>query len=228
MVLLTTTDTAVGLPPHETTIMLLDDPNTQALLDAYSDAPITDTDRTSPLLPAHPAYIIYTSGSTGQPKGVAMPAEGLTNLLEWHRSSIPGGPGTRTLQFTSISFDVSVQETMSALLSGKSLVIPPDVIRADPDELLRWCDEFSVHELYAPNVVVHLLCDAALRRRNRLGTLRTVAQAGEALTLGSPAGDVFRERRAPLLHNHYGPSETHVVTAYTLPDDAELWPRVAP
>jgi non-ribosomal peptide synthetase component F len=59
------------------------------------------------------AYVIYTSGSTGRPKGVAMPHRPLVNLLTWQvgRSSLVAEP--RTLQFASLSFDVSFQETFS-------------------------------------------------------------------------------------------------------------------
>ncbi|MFL9458781.1 AMP-binding protein [Tolypothrix bouteillei VB521301_2] len=30
------------------------------------------------------------------------------------------------------------------------------------------------------------------------------------------------------LHNHYGPSESHVVTTYTLTDSVESWPLLPP
>src|SRR5258708_11494783 len=60
------------------------------------------------------AYVIYTSGSTGRPKGVAMVHRALVNLIHWQRlqsSALP--PAARTLQFTSLSFDVSFQEIFS-------------------------------------------------------------------------------------------------------------------
>ncbi|MDH3675432.1 MAG: condensation domain-containing protein, partial [Anaerolineae bacterium] len=57
-------------------------------------------------------YVIYTSGSTGQPKGVALPHRSLLNLVTWQldHSTLP--PGTKTLQFASLSFDVSAQEIL--------------------------------------------------------------------------------------------------------------------
>src|SRR5690606_12017453 len=42
-------------------------------LSGYSAAPVTDAERTAPLLPSNTAYVIFTSGSTGRPKGVAVP-----------------------------------------------------------------------------------------------------------------------------------------------------------
>ena len=58
--------------------------------------PVTDAERTRPLLPAHPAYVIYTSGSTGVPKGVVIDHAGIVNRLLWMQDAYelgPRGPG---------------------------------------------------------------------------------------------------------------------------------------
>jgi non-ribosomal peptide synthetase component F len=55
------------------------------------------------------AYVIYTSGSTGSPKGVAMTHRPMCNLTTWQQQQSAVGAGGRTLQLTSLSFDVSVQ-----------------------------------------------------------------------------------------------------------------------
>ena len=56
------------------------------------------------------AYTIYTSGSTGKPKGVAMTHRPLCNLMTWQQCNSALPRGARTLQFASLSFDVSFQE----------------------------------------------------------------------------------------------------------------------
>src|SRR6185436_10664366 len=53
-------------------------------------------------------YTVFTSGSTGRPKGVASPHRQITNLVQWHNSAMVAG--ARTLQFASLSFDVSCYE----------------------------------------------------------------------------------------------------------------------
>ena len=63
--------------------------------------------------PGEAAYIIYTSGSTGRPKGVEMTHGPLCNLISWQLEQSKQGPGSRTLQFASLSFDVSFQELFS-------------------------------------------------------------------------------------------------------------------
>ncbi|MFC8226301.1 non-ribosomal peptide synthase/polyketide synthase [Streptomyces sp. NPDC057287] len=167
----------------------------------------------------HPSYVIYTSGSTGRPKAVVMPAAALLNLLAWHHRIVGGGPGTRTAQFTAISFDVSVQEMLSALLYGKTLVVPTEEQRRSAELFAHWLDRHRVEELFAPNLVVEALAEAAEEAGLDLPHLRLVAQAGEAMRLGGAVRRFAARRPGRVLHNHYGPAETHVITAYTLPAD---------
>ncbi|MGQ4712493.1 amino acid adenylation domain-containing protein [Streptomyces anulatus] len=190
-----------------------------------SDRDLTDADRLSPLTPAHPVYVIYTSGSTGRPKGVVMPGAALVNLMAWHAGAVPGEPGTRTAQFTALSFDVSAQEILSTLLHGKCLVVPDDALRRDPAAFADWLRRHRVQELYAPSLVVNALFDA-LGPDGELPELTHVAQAGEALALTGRLRDAHR-RGGWRLHNHYGPTETHVVTATALPEDTGRWPSSA-
>ncbi|MGW2048295.1 non-ribosomal peptide synthase/polyketide synthase [Streptomyces sp. NPDC001858] len=176
----------------------------------------------------HPAYVIYTSGSTGRPKAVVMPAAGLLNLLAWHHGSVGGEPGTRTAQFTAISFDVSVQETLSALLYGKTLVVPTEEQRRSAELFARWLDRHGVEELFAPNLVVEALAEAAEEAGLELPKLRMIAQAGEAMRLGGALRRFQARRPGRELHNHYGPAETHVITAYPLPADPADCPLPVP
>ncbi|MFK0113677.1 non-ribosomal peptide synthase/polyketide synthase, partial [Streptomyces sp. NPDC091217] len=176
----------------------------------------------------HPAYVIYTSGSTGRPKAVVMPAAGLLNLLAWHHAAVGGEPGTRTAQFTAISFDVSVQETLSALLYGKTLVVPTEEQRRSAELFARWLDRNGVEELFAPNLVVEALAEAAEEAGLALPKLRLVAQAGEAMRLGGAVRRFQDRRPGRVLHNHYGPAETHVITAYPLPADPADCPLPVP
>ncbi|MBV2151247.1 non-ribosomal peptide synthase/polyketide synthase, partial [Kitasatospora sp. SUK 42] len=176
----------------------------------------------------HPAYVIYTSGSTGRPKAVVMPAAGLLNLLEWHHTAVGGEPGTRTAQFTALSFDVSVQEMLSALLYGKTLVVPTEEQRRSAELFARWLDRHRVEELFAPNLVIEALAEAAEEAGLELPHLRLVAQAGEAMRLGGAVRRLQSRRPGRVLHNHYGPAETHVITAYPLPADPADCPLPVP
>ncbi|AZQ32223.1 non-ribosomal peptide synthetase [Streptomyces cyaneochromogenes] len=223
---LTTSDLAAALPDtFARRTIAVDDP---ALL-AHPDGDLTDAERTAPLHPAHPAYVIYTSGSTGRPKGVTMPAGALANLLDWHERELPGGgTGRRVAQFTAVSFDVSVQETLSALLSGRTLVVCPEDVRRDPARLAQWLHERRIQELYAPNLVIDAVCEAAQAQGLPLPHLTDLVQAGEALTPHGAIRAFCAARPGVRLHNHYGPAETHVVTAHRLPAAPAEWAPAPP
>ncbi|MGP3953447.1 amino acid adenylation domain-containing protein [Streptomyces sp. 7N604] len=227
--ILTTRAQADGLPATMTgRAIVVDDPETASEPAGLSSGDVTAQERTAPLAPAHPAYVIYTSGSTGRPKGLAMPASAVANLLDWHEGALPGGPGTRVAQFTAVSFDVSVQEILSALLSGKTLVVCAEHVRRDPAELARWLRDERIQELYAPNLVIEAVCESVVAHGLELPHLTDLVQAGEALT---PHGAIraFHSGHAGCrLHNHYGPAETHVVTAYQLPHAVAQWPASVP
>src|SRR5207247_11479776 len=79
------------------------------------------------------AYVIYTSGSTGWPKGVAMTHRALSNLINWQlQEPFPAG---RTLQFASLSFDVSFQELFSTWCVGGTLLLVQEELRREADAL---------------------------------------------------------------------------------------------
>ncbi|SEL65288.1 non-ribosomal peptide synthase domain TIGR01720/amino acid adenylation domain-containing protein, partial [Nitrosovibrio tenuis] len=172
------------------------------------------------------AYIIYTSGSTGKPKGVAMPQRTLVNLISWQHREL--GPGGTTLQFAPLSFDVSFQEIFSTLCAGKMLVLVPEALRRDPAGLWRFIRLQKLQRLYLPFVALQQLAEAASGMQPLPTTLRQIITAGEQLQVTPPIRNLFRGLPGCQLHNHYGPSETHVVTAFTLPGSPEDWPLLPP
>jgi amino acid adenylation domain-containing protein len=174
------------------------------------------------------AYVIYTSGSTGWPKGVAMTHGALANLVAWQLGQSPPGSAARTLQLASLSFDVSFQEIFSTLAAGGTLVLTTEEIRRDPVALLRWLDAQRVTRLFVPFVALHQLAETATRRGPLPGALREIVTAGEALQATEPIRQLLARLPGCTLQNQYGPSESHVVTAYRLGADAAAWPALPP
>ena len=52
--------------------------------------------------------------------------------------------------------------------------------------------------------------------------------AGEQLRVTPAIRTLFAGLDGGVLHNHYGPTETHVVTAHELEGDAANWPELPP
>jgi amino acid adenylation domain-containing protein len=176
-------------------------------------------------------YVIYTSGSTGQPKGVCLPHRALTNLLFWQRENSQAKIGARTLQFTSLSFDVSFQEIFSTWCSGGTLILVGESIRRDAVSLLSFLREYKISRLFLPFVALQQLGEAAEVAedvRNVPDSLREVVTAGEQLRITRQIANLFRRIPECSLFNHYGPSESHVVTSFHLRGDPENWDALPP
>jgi amino acid adenylation domain-containing protein len=170
-------------------------------------------------------YVIYTSGSTGRPKGTAMSNRSMVNLIEWHRRSLPAA-GTRVLQFAALSFDVAFQETFSTLCTGGTLVMLEEWVRRDAPALLELLGRRSIARLFVPPLMLQSLAECFKAQDvAALGSLRDVITAGEQLRITAEIRELF-ERLSCRLHNHYGPTETHVVTALTLPPPSASWPAL--
>ncbi len=173
--------------------------------------------------PEHLLYTIYTSGSTGRPKGTAMPHGAMSNLIEWHRRTFDR-PAPRVLQFAALSFDVAFQEIFSTLCTGGTLVLLDEWMRRDAAALIELLREQRVDRLFLPPIMLQSLANHCCETGIAPPALREVITAGEQLRISSEIVDLFNNLEACKLHNHYGPTETHVVTAVTLPDDPQKWP----
>lgn len=73
--------------------------------------------------PSDLAYIIYTSGSTGKPKGVLIKNSNIINTLLWRKELYKFNTKTVVLQIPSFSFDSSVEDIFTPLISGGKLVL---------------------------------------------------------------------------------------------------------
>lgn len=178
--------------------------------------------------PENLAYVIYTSGSTGRPKGVAMRQGALVNLLTWQNSSWSYPKLARTLQFASLNFDVSFQEIFSTWVSGGTLVLVDEDTRRDSRALLRFIQANRIQRLFLPFIALKHLAEAAATAQVEVQHLREVITAGEQLQITPALVEFFSQLSDCTLENQYGPSETHVVTAYRLTGSPRNWPVLPP
>ncbi|MFJ6608718.1 amino acid adenylation domain-containing protein [Streptomyces sp. NPDC091289] len=186
----------------------------RALADRYPDALLTDaprpeaahTDTDVALTPDHPAYIIFTSGSTGRPKGVITPHRGLAALTTAQAERLGIDDGSRVLQLASPSFDASVMETLMALATGATLVVPDPGPLAGPLLGETIARRRVSHALIPPTALTGLEPDG-------LDCLRTLIVGGEACTAPLAA------RWAPgrRMVNAYGPTEATACVTMSAP-----------
>ncbi|HKH46874.1 MAG TPA: amino acid adenylation domain-containing protein [Thermoanaerobaculia bacterium] len=169
------------------------------------------------------AYIIYTSGSTGIPKGVGVP-HGAAMV---HAATIVEDdalrPGERVVQFSSPSFDVSLEQMLPTLISGAAVVLRGEDL-ASPAEMLPAFARLGVTSANLPTAYWH----QAVQEWPEESApplplqLRVQCVGGEAML--PEAARRWMALAGPLglgnvrLINGYGPTETVVTaTRYTVP-----------
>ncbi|MCA2709462.1 MAG: amino acid adenylation domain-containing protein, partial [Microcystis sp. M015S2] len=178
--------------------------------------------------PHNLGYVIYTSGSTGQPKGVMMGQLALCNLILWQLQNTTLTNQAKTLQFAPISFDVSFQEIFATLSAGGRLVLITEELRRDTSALLDFLEKQAIERLFLPFVALQQLAEVSVSRKFWVSSLREVITAGEQLQITPAIAAWFRGLEHCTLHNHYGPSESHVVTSFTLTNPVKNWPLLPP
>src|SRR5215813_13196004 len=220
-VLLTTWRLLEGLPEYAGRVVCLDN-EWEAISSHNAQDPV------SAVSGENSAYGIYTSGSTGKPKAVAMSHRSLCNLLSWQLENFADPIPARTLQFASLSFDVSFQEIFATFCSGGTLILMREELRRDPVGLLRYLHDRSVKRMFLPFVALHQLAETAAEEKAVPPTLREIITAGEQLQITQPIISLFNKLKDCKLRNHYGPSESHVVTAFTLGGPPDAWSSLPP
>ena len=174
-----------------------------------SQRPATNPDQVT--IGEHLAYVIYTSGSTGQPKGVLIEHR----ALAVHSRAIIGAYELAAedcvLQFSTFTFDASLEQILPTLLVGAKLVVRGREIWS-PADLLHKIKNLGLTVINLPPAYwYHVLQEwaqfahALLDHRLRLLIVGGDRVLPEALQMW---------RKMPLrsvrLLNAYGPTETTI------------------
>ncbi|HEX6291101.1 MAG TPA: amino acid adenylation domain-containing protein [Herpetosiphonaceae bacterium] len=176
--------------------------------------------------PDHLAYVIYTSGSTGQPKGVACAHRGVVNLIADFRERQELPVGAACSCWTSISFDVSVYEIWQPLLTGGTLHLVPESVRADGAAYLEWLSAQRIQSAYLPPFLVSDL-HAWLEHAPQRLALRRLLVGVEPIPEALLASICERVSGLQIL-NGYGPTETVVCTTLYEISPAAAYERHTP
>jgi len=165
-------------------------------------------------------YLIYTSGSTGNPKGVMLEHRNVVNLIyfDFHYTNMDF---SKVLQFHTIGFDASFHEIFCALLSGGELCLIDEDTRLDIPGLFRVVAENRIPTVFLPMSFLRIIFNDSHYVREFPRCVRHIQTAGEQVFINRLFRGFLQENHV-YLHNHYGPSETHVVTTLTLDPDGDI------
>ncbi|WP_436735997.1 amino acid adenylation domain-containing protein [Streptomyces sp. BBFR102] len=213
---LTTAEVSGQLPATGAPHLLLDSAEHLAGLAARSAAPFTAAERVRPVSALNTAYVIYTSGSTGVPKGVAVTHTGLPSMIGTQVAATGVGPGSRVLQASSLSFDVSVSDLSVALTTGAALVLPREQSELVGESLAALIDRFGVTHADVATAMISTLPELPMP------SLRTLIGGGEAVSRELAA----RCGRGRLMLNSYGPTEATVIVSMSEPLTGEERPPI--
>ncbi|WP_125720585.1 non-ribosomal peptide synthetase [Pseudoalteromonas rubra] len=170
-------------------------------------------------------YVLYTSGSTGKPKGVRQTHGALANHIASVKAMTPALSGALKGAFIAATgFDMSFTDFMLPLTSGGCCVVLDDGCRKDMQKL---ADAITTHQLQwlnLPYSLLQMLATHISHQGGRLPSLKVVTSSAEALQITPEIRRFFSDHPQCRLVNHYGPTETHVVTGLNLPPEPASWP----
>ena len=177
--------------------------------------------------PDDPFYIMFTSGSTGEPKGVPITTRGLTHFLDWVLAEHAFEDGAEVfLNQVPYSFDVSVMDTYTSLLTGGTVrSITHDDI-ANPRQLYQTLGASNLTTWVSTPSFAQLCLVERSFTAEMLPRLRRFLFCGETLPhqLAGQLLDRFPEAE---VWNTYGPTEATVAVT-SIKVDRELLARYNP
>src|SRR5207302_8308700 len=96
------------------------------------------------------AYVIFTSGSTGVPKGVMIENHSLRHFAKTAAELFELTAHDRVLQFTSLSWDASIEEIYPCLVTGATLVLRTPTATDSVQAFLARCAAWRITMLDLP------------------------------------------------------------------------------
>jgi amino acid adenylation domain-containing protein len=204
--------------PEKTAVLTIDETDWQTTVQRAAAYNPRKEEQRFAFLPHHPAYVIYTSGSTGKPKGVMIEHSGMLNHLSAKIRDLGLCPNDVVAQTAGITFDISVWQTLAALLVGGRVEIMAGESALDASQLLRAVRRSAVTVLETVPAMLTMMLEVAAKEGGWLNLRHTLC-TGEPLL-----SDLCSRWRiisgTGRLWNAYGPTEcSDDVTHYRLPEE---------
>jgi tyrocidine synthetase-3 len=160
-------------------------------------------------------YVIYTSGTTGNPKGVVVGQRVLNNLIYHDYLKTDIDFKNKVLQYSNISFDAFFHEVLATLLIGGEVCITSDEVKKDVMMLFKYLERKEITTINIPAALAKIIFSDASYIDKFPREIKHLIATGEQLLVSNLMKKYIKENDL-VVHNHYGPSETHVATTYTM------------
>jgi amino acid adenylation domain-containing protein len=200
-------------PVTQAQSVYLDDESLKQQLSHY---PVNNIDTSLlGLQSSHRAIVIYTSGSTGQPKGVCIPHTSWCAYAASILTVYEPCPADIVMQFSSIAFDLLMEEMTTSLFYGGTLVLPTFKLVPSISQFWQLIDTHQITLAPLPTAYWHQLClNDDLSQYAKNTSIRLVVVGGSAL--GAAHLDAWQQQVGSQIKliNTYGPTETTVISSY--------------
>ena len=171
------------------------------------------------LSPENLAYVIYTSGSTGWPKGVLITHAAYLNYCVAAIKYWEVKPTDRFLHFAPFSVDIGIDQLITPLLAGATVVIR-GVDVWDPAFFTGVIRDLRLTAIHIPPIYWNEWIES-LRQKpvgGSIGALRLVQVGGDVMPIAAARLWCELGLHSVRLINRYGPTETTMFsTAYEVP-----------
>ena len=164
------------------------------------------------------AYVMYTSGSTGKPKGVMIDSSALTAYCLADIAAYHVTESDRTLHFSTINFDIAIEEIFPPLLTGSAIVVRPRHRLDSYNELSTLVNRYGVTAVHLATAYWHEWVDLMVAHHETVpASLRLLIATGEKVSV-----EHFRRWNSICRHevqwsNAYGPTEATVSSTVFTP-----------
>lgn len=153
-----------------------------------------------------PAYMMFTSGSTGDPKGIIVSHKNLYSYCRYSLDRYRFNESDRVSQMFDTTFDLSVHDIVTTLLSGACLYVVPKKSIMSPGEFIR---KHALSVWFSVPSVAMFMDRMKVLQKGSLPSLRYSLFCGEGLPCHT-AQQWQAAANNSIVDNLYGPTEATI------------------